>query len=64
MLFPASDYRDRRTRAAASAREHGFSALLIADPSNIFYLTGYNAWSFYMPQFLLISATDARTLLV
>jgi Xaa-Pro dipeptidase len=64
MLFPTSDYRDRRTRAAASAREHGFSALLIADPSNIFYLTGYNAWSFYMPQFLLISATDARTLLV
>ncbi|WP_291277702.1 Xaa-Pro peptidase family protein [Galactobacter sp.] len=64
MLFPASVYRDRRTRAAASAREQGFSALLIADPANIFYLTGYNAWSFYMPQFLLISAQDARTLLV
>ena len=64
MLFPASVYRDRRTRAAASAREQGLSALLIADPANIFYLTGYNAWSFYMPQFLLISAQDARTLLV
>ncbi|MGO3089710.1 MAG: M24 family metallopeptidase [Galactobacter sp.] len=64
MLFPSAVYRERRDQAAASAREHGFSALLITDPANIFYLTGYNAWSFYMPQFLLLSATDARTLLV
>lgn len=35
------------------------SALLVSDPSNIYYLTGYNAWSFYTPQFLFVpSAGD------
>jgi ectoine hydrolase len=64
MLLDSSVHRDRRAQAAAIARDHGLSALVVADPANIHYLTGYNAWSFYMPQFLLLSSEDARTLLV
>lgn len=30
-------------------------ALVVADPANIHYLTGYDAWSFYMPQLLLVT---------
>ena len=26
-----------------------FGALVVCDPANLFYLTGYNAWSFYTP---------------
>ncbi|MDV3123997.1 M24 family metallopeptidase [Mycobacterium sp. 21AC1] len=64
MPFDSSEYRQRREKAARLAREAGFAALLITDPSNLYYLTGYNAWSFYMPQFLLLSAHDAGVLFV
>lgn len=64
MTFDTAEYRLRRERAAAAAKEQGFAALLVADPANLYYLTGYNAWSFYMPQFLLIAADDAATLFV
>ncbi|MFJ4170754.1 M24 family metallopeptidase [Paenarthrobacter sp. NPDC089714] len=64
MPFDTNEYRLRRERAAATAREQGFAALIVADPANLYYLTGYNAWSFYMPQFLLIAADDARTVFI
>ena len=35
-------------------RERGFDGLVVADPSNMYYLTGYNAWSFYTPQVLYV----------
>ncbi|MDI3329851.1 MAG: M24 family metallopeptidase [Micrococcus sp.] len=42
----------------ASVRERmdrqGLGALLVVDPANIFYLTGYDAWSFYTPQVLFV----------
>lgn len=50
--FEAEEYANRQRRAREAAREAGFDALLIADPANLYYLTGYNAWSFYMPQVL------------
>jgi len=34
----------------------GLSALLVSDPANINYLSGYNAWSFYTPQLLFVPA--------
>ncbi|MGV9802289.1 M24 family metallopeptidase [Mycobacterium sp. NPDC003449] len=64
MPFDSSEYPARRQRAARRAREAGFAALLVTDPSNLYYLTGYNAWSFYMPQFLLLAADDADVLFV
>jgi ectoine hydrolase len=44
----------RRVRAAMSERRLG--ALVVSDPANLFYLTGYDAWSFYTPQCLVIPA--------
>ncbi|WP_272027809.1 M24 family metallopeptidase [Kocuria rosea] len=32
----------------------GLGALIVTDPANIFYLTGYDAWSFYTPQMLFV----------
>ncbi|AXH98055.1 M24 family metallopeptidase [Ornithinimicrobium avium] len=32
----------------------GLSGLVVTDPANLYYLTGYNAWSFYMPQCLVV----------
>ena len=34
--------------------------LLIASPANQFYLTGYDGWSFYTPQMVLISLSEEQ----
>ncbi|MDQ3615352.1 MAG: M24 family metallopeptidase [Actinomycetota bacterium] len=36
--------------------ERSLSALVITDPANLFYLSGYDAWSFYVPQCLIVPA--------
>jgi len=37
-------------------RRRSLSALVVTDPANLFYLTGYDAWSFYTPQCLVVPA--------
>ncbi|MBL3687534.1 M24 family metallopeptidase [Leucobacter zeae] len=45
----------RRLAAVKSAMtDRALDALIVADPANIYYLTGYNAWSFYTPQVLFV----------
>ncbi len=41
-----------RVRAAMAARD--LAALVVTDPANIHYLSGYDAWSFYTPQCLVV----------
>ena len=54
---------DRRLAAVReSMRERGFDGLVVADPANIFYLTGYNAWSFYTPQIFYVPLAGAPVL--
>jgi ectoine hydrolase len=53
------EYSDRLSRVRKAMADKGFSALVVCDPANIFYLTGYNAWSFYTPQCLLVSPEGA-----
>ena len=41
------------TACAASARamsDQGLDVLIVSDPANMAYLTGYDGWSFYTPQ--------------
>jgi ectoine hydrolase len=48
------EYSGRLSRVRAVLAERGLSALIVNDPANLFYLTGYDAWSFYTPQCLLV----------
>jgi ectoine hydrolase len=52
--FAASEYAARleRTRAAMAAR--GIDTLIVSDPSNMAWLTGYDGWSFYVHQCVVI----------
>ena len=53
-LFSPAEY-DRRLQAVRRKMDYqGLSALVVTDPANIFYLTGYDAWSFYTPQMLFV----------
>ena len=50
------EYAARLERVQAAMAERGWSALVVIDPANLFYLTGYDAWSFYTPQCLVVPA--------
>ena len=51
-----TEYADRLRRVREAMAQRGFGAMVVCDPANLFYLTGYNAWSFYTPQCLFVGA--------
>jgi ectoine hydrolase len=54
--FPTSEYYQRVERVQQRMRERELDALVVTDPANLYYLSGYNAWSFYMPQCIVVPA--------
>lgn len=52
----------RLARVREEMRKAGFDGLVVADPANIYYLSGYNAWSFYTPQILYVPLTGTPVL--
>ena len=55
LLFESHEYiaRVRRTKEAMIKR--GIDVLIVASPANQFWLTGYDGWSFYTPQVVVVS---------
>ena len=53
--FTKSEYLERMRKAQASMNAKGIDVLLITDPANMAYLAGYNAWSFYVHQALIVT---------
>ncbi len=51
-----AEYDTRLARVRAEMARRSLSALVVTDPANLFYLTGYDAWSFYTPQCLVVPA--------
>lgn len=56
-LFTREEYAERLARTQQRIDELGADYLAVTDPANIFYLTGYDAYSFYNPQLLLVPRT-------
>ncbi len=54
---PQQEYRQRLEHVQARMAERDLAALVVTDPANLCYLTGYDAWSFYMPQCLVVPAS-------
>lgn len=57
--FTAEEYAQRITNARASMAAQGIETLIIADPSNMAWLTGYDGWSFYVPQAVILHRDGA-----
>jgi len=53
-LFDAAEYARRLKLVRARMAAHGIDVLVEADPANMNYLTGYDGWSFYTPQVVLL----------
>ncbi|WP_350268912.1 M24 family metallopeptidase [Brevibacterium sp. CBA3109] len=62
LFFSADEYLGRIASVRDRMIDQGLSALIVTDPANIYYLTGYNAWSFYTPQLLFVPAAGPLTL--
>ncbi|HEY3683291.1 MAG TPA: M24 family metallopeptidase [Streptosporangiaceae bacterium] len=60
--FERAEYDARLVTTRKRMAAQGLAALIVTDPANIYYLTGYDAWSFYTPQGLYVPA-DGELLL-
>jgi Xaa-Pro dipeptidase len=59
-LFTKNEYLDRLQQTKAHMQAARIEVLVVADPANMNYLTGYDGWSFYVPQCVVVSL-DADT---
>lgn len=56
--FSMAEYRDRIHNVQQSMGRAGIEVLLVADPANMNYLVGYDGWSFYVPQMVVVVGWD------
>ena len=54
MSFSKDEYKDRLKKVQLSMQKKGIELLISQDTSNINYLTGYDAWSFYYSQCVIV----------
>ena len=48
--FELPEYQHRLTKVRSAMSDKELDALVIGDPANMNWLTGFDAWSFYVPQ--------------
>ena len=54
MLFSKEEYKQRLTKVQKMMQEKGIELLISHDTNNMNYLTGYDAWSFYYAQCVIV----------
>lgn len=52
--FDDADHVRRLNAVRAEMERRDIDLLILSDPCNLYYLTGYDAWSFYVPQVVLL----------
>jgi len=58
MLFEKKEYKERLAKVKVTMLSKGIDLLVSHDPANMNYLTGYDAWSFYYAQCVLIHVNE------
>lgn len=59
-----SEYLSRIDSVKQRMRDAGIDVLLLSDPKNLIYLTGYNGQSFYVPQFGFLGMDEKEPYIV
>ena len=54
MLFTVEEYKQRLKKVQKAMQEKGIELLISQDTANMNYLTGYDAWSFYYAQCVIV----------
>lgn len=56
--FDREEYADRLVRVRSAMAGRDLEVLIVADPSNMAWLTGYDGWSFYTYQCVIVTHDD------
>lgn len=56
--FSLVEYQDRLHKVRTAMEQAGIELLVCVDPSNMAWLTGYDGWSFYTPQCVLVTQSE------
>ena len=56
--FTVVEYQQRIRKVRTAMEAAGVELLISVDPSNMAWLTGYDGWSFYTPQCVLLTLSD------
>ncbi|MCA0337926.1 MAG: Xaa-Pro peptidase family protein [Actinobacteria bacterium] len=62
--FDRNEYAAREQRVRARMEQVGLDHLVVGDPAGICYLTGFEGFSFYVPQAVVVSLADPLTVIV
>jgi len=54
LLFDILEYKERLNKTKQAMAKKGLDILIVTDPANMNYITGYDGWSFYVHQGLII----------
>ncbi len=54
-IFEKAEYLERIRKTKQSMEREGVDLIITADPANMNYLTGYDGWSFYVPQVVVVA---------
>lgn len=57
--FSQQEFDQRLERVRSTMADRNLDGLVIGDPANINWLTGFDAWSFYVPQIMLVTHDKA-----
>jgi ectoine hydrolase len=55
LRFAREEYAERSRKTRTAMQRAGLDLLICHDPSNMAWLTGYDGWSFYVPQCVLLA---------
>jgi ectoine hydrolase len=50
LKFPLGEYEARLAKTRKAMEAKGVDLIVVSDPSNMAWLTGYDGWSFYVHQ--------------
>ena len=62
MNFTAKEYKNRLKKVQSEMQKKGIELLISQDTANMNYLTGYDAWSFYYSQCVIVHMTSDEPL--
>ncbi|WP_017729417.1 M24 family metallopeptidase [Halalkalibacterium ligniniphilum] len=60
--FSHAEYKQRLMRTKERMAKEGIDVLLVTDPANMCYLSGYDGWSFYVHQMLIVIIDEEQPL--
>jgi ectoine hydrolase len=60
LYFDILEYKERFEKTKKSMSDKGIEVLIVTDPANMNYLTGFDGWSFYVHQGLIVMVDQSE----